>query len=123
MAGRASFGFISKYEHGVNVPSGQTEFHFKVANFNFHSTSYDWLVIAGAHAKYKGSGTINGVGDYAFMLTATDGQINGGGGADKFRIKIWNKANSQVIYDNQFGSSDDANATMAINNGSIVIHN
>ena len=59
---------------------------------NFHSTSYEWLVVAGARAQYKGEGTINGSGNYGFMLTAIDGQINGGGGVDKFRIKIWDKA-------------------------------
>ncbi|MFZ5933040.1 MAG: PKD domain-containing protein [Patescibacteria group bacterium] len=122
LTGRANFGFISKYQHGANVPTGQTEFQFKVASFTFHSTSYDWLVVAGPNAKYKGSGTINGNGDYAFMLTAVDGQIGGGGGVDRFRIKIWNKSTNEVIYDNQMGESDDANATDAIEAGSIVIH-
>jgi hypothetical protein len=121
LTGRANFGFVSKYQHGADIPIGQTEFQFKVASFNFHSTSYDWLVIAGAHAKYKGSGTINGSGDYAFMLTATDGQVNGGG-ADKFRIKIWDKTTNAVIYDNQAGASDDADANSSIGGGSIVIH-
>jgi hypothetical protein len=50
----------------IRTPSGQTEFNFHVADLNFHSTSYQWLVLAGAQAKYKGSGTINGSGDYGF---------------------------------------------------------
>ncbi|MFZ5933037.1 MAG: PKD domain-containing protein [Patescibacteria group bacterium] len=122
LTGKANFGFVSKYQKGANLPTGQTEFQFKVASFTFHSTSYDWLVVAGPNAKYKGSGTINGNGDYAFMLTAVDGQIGGGGGVDRFRIKIWNKSTNEVIYDNQMGESDDANATDAIEAGSIVIH-
>ncbi len=61
------------------------------ADLNFQSTVYEWLVVAGARAQYKGTGTINGAGDYGFMLTAIDGQVNGGGGTDKFRIKIWDK--------------------------------
>jgi hypothetical protein len=48
-----------------------------------------WLVIAGAYAKYKGVGTINGEGSYRFMITATDGDLLGGGKADEFRIRIW----------------------------------
>ena len=56
------------------------------------------------------------------MLTATDGQINGGGGTDKFRIKVWDKATEQVVYDNQMGDADDADATHEIDGGSIVIH-
>ena len=91
ITGRATFGFVSKYEKGANVATGQTEFLFGVANLNFHSTSYEWLVIAGPKAQYKGEGTINGSGSYRFMLTAIDGQINGGGGVDKFRIRIWGR--------------------------------
>ncbi len=123
LTGKASFGFVSKYEHGAHVPTGQTEFQFKTGNLNFHSTSYDWLVVAGARAQYKGSGRINGAVDYAFMLTAIDGQINGGGGQDKFRIKIWSKDNGGVIYDNQMGGGDADNPTTALGGGSIVIHN
>lgn len=52
------------------------------------------------------SDSINGFGDYGFMLTAVDGQIDGGGGVDKFRIKIWDKATESVIYDNQTGASE-----------------
>jgi hypothetical protein len=121
LTGKANFGFVSKYQKGATVPTGQTEFQFKVANFNFHSSSYDWLVIAGSKAQYKGSGTINGAGDYAFMLTAVDGKGNGGGGVDKFRIKIWNKGSGGVIYDNQMGASDDSTPSTALGGGSIVI--
>ena len=43
------------------------------------------------------------------MLTAIDGQVNGGGGVDKFRIKIWDKDDGErVVYDNQMGAADDA---------------
>ncbi|MEW6182104.1 MAG: PKD domain-containing protein [Bacillota bacterium] len=123
LTGKASFGFVSKYQKGAIVPTGQTEFQFKVADLNFHSDSYDWLVIAGAKAQYKGTGTINGAGNYGFMLTAVDGQINGGGGADKFRIKIWDKNNSDaVVYDNQIGDSETADPVTALGGGSIVIH-
>ncbi|MBV9788869.1 MAG: Ig-like domain-containing protein, partial [Chloroflexi bacterium] len=120
--GRANFGFNSKYQKNATVPTGQTEFQFKAGNFNFHSSVYEWLVVAGAKAQYKGSGTINGSGDYGFMLTAIDGQINGGGGVDKFRIKIWNKTSGAVVYDNQLGAGDDAEPTTTLQGGSIVIH-
>jgi len=122
LTGKATFGFVSKYQKGANVPTGQTEFQFRVADLNFHSTSYEWLVVAGARAQYKGSGTINGAGDYGFLLTAIDGQINGGGGVDKFRIKIWDKTTGTIIYDNQMDAPDTADPTTAIAGGSIVIH-
>ena len=56
------------------------------------------------------------------MLTAIDGQRSGGGGADKFRIKIWRQSDDLLIYDNQMGALDDANPTTALGGGSIVIH-
>jgi hypothetical protein len=120
--GRANFGFVSKYQKGATVPDGQTEFQFQVANFNFHSEQYDWLVVAGAKAQYKGSGTVNGVSGYSFMLTATDSAINGGGNVDGFRIKIWNAGG--VVFDNKLGGSDDfsASPTQQISSGNIVIH-
>jgi hypothetical protein len=123
LTGKANFGFVSKYKKGADVPSGQTEFQFKVADLNFHSSSYDWLVVAGPKGQFKGTGTVNGNGNYGFMLTATDGAINGGGGEDKFRIKIWDKdGNDQTVYDNQPGDADDAETTHVLGGGSIVIH-
>ena len=124
LTGRASFGFVSKYQNGASIPTGNTEFQFRAANFNFASASYEWLVIAGARAQYKGSGTVNGSGDYGFMLTAIDGQRNGGGDADKFRVKIWDKTNGEIVYDNQVGgdTTDNASPNTALGGGSIVIH-
>lgn len=122
LIGKANFGFVSKYEKGANVPTGNTEFQFKTGDLNFKSTSYDWLVVAGAKAKFKGSGTVNGAGDYAFQLTATDGHASGGGGTDRFRIRIWSKSGGGVIYDNQPGDPDTSDATTVLGGGSIVIH-
>jgi len=123
LTGKASFGFVSKYLKGAHVPTGQTEFQFKVASLNFHSDVYQWLVVAGCHAKYKGVGTINNAGNFGFMLTATDGQISGGGGVDKFRIKIWDQSNGDtLVYDNQPAENDDSYAGTELGGGSIVIH-
>lgn len=116
MTGKATFGFVSKYQKGANIPSGNTEFQFKVADLNFKSTSYEWLVIAGSKAQYKGTGTINGTGEYKFMLTAVDGS------PDKFRIKIWEDATEELIYDNQLGAADADDPSTEIQGGSIVIH-
>ncbi len=95
---------------------------------NFHSDAYEWLVIAVACAQFKGIGTINGEGSCKFMLTAVDGALPGGGGADKFRIKIWeeDEVNGEeiIIYDNMLGADDDADLdeTTKIGGGSIMIH-
>ena len=122
LTGPATFGFFSKYKNGANKPDGSTVFRFRAADLDFTSSSYQWLVVAGHHAKYKGSGTIGGSGDYGFMLTATDGQANGGEGVDTFRIKIWDKATDTVVYDNMLGEADDSYAGTAITVGNIIVH-
>ncbi len=118
--GRANFGFVSKYEKGANKPTGNTEFQFKAGDLNFKSTNYQWLTVSGARAQFKGTGTINGVGSFDFILTAIDGQVSGGGGTDKFRIKITN-TDGTIVYDNQRGLADDAAIVTEVT-GSIVIH-
>ncbi|MCR4428193.1 MAG: PKD domain-containing protein [Caldiserica bacterium] len=120
LTGKATFGFVAKYQKGANVPSGNTEFQFKAGNLNFKSTSYEWLVVAGNKAKFKGEGTLNGVGGYKFMLTAVDGQYNKGTAPDTFRIKIWR--GEEVIYDNMLGASDDSYDGTVLGGGEIVIH-
>ncbi len=120
LAGKASFGFVSKYQKGASVPTGNTEFQFRVANVNFKSASYDWLVVAGDKAKYKGMGTINGEGNYQFMVTALDGDLLGKTCPDKFRIKI--SDGGRVIYDNKIGAGDDGYDATELGGGSVVIH-
>ena len=124
MTGKANFGFVSKYKKGSNTPEGETEFQFKAGDLNFHGSVYDYgsLVISGGKAQYRGTGEVNGVAGYRFVLTAYDGQGPGGNGIDRFRIKI--TRNGSVVYDNRMGASDDMDLAdpMAIAGGSIVIH-
>jgi len=121
LIGKANFGFVSKYKKGQSVPTGETEFQFKVGNLSFYSASYDWLVVSGARALYKGTGTINNAGSYKFMLTAIDGQIPGGGGRDKFRMKITDASGGALVYDNLLNAPDSSDPTTLLGAGSIVI--
>jgi Putative Ig domain len=147
LTGTAEFGFVFKYRTGSSVPVGSTEFNFAVPKskfkFKFQSTSYDSLLIRGATAQFKGSGKINGAGDYSFVVTVTaadqhdkhddtngdrhddtnggqnskDGEQTGGGG--RFRIKIVDSSGG-VIYDNVPGAPDTATPE-AITEGEIQI--
>jgi hypothetical protein len=126
VTGKANFGFNAKYKKGNNLVDGNTEFQFQQGDFNFKSSSLDagTLVISGAKATYRGVGTVNGAGNYGFMVSAVDGQINGGGGTDLFRIKIWDRSQGNtVIYDNNMGNDENGVPTTALGGGSIVIHN
>jgi hypothetical protein len=115
--GKANFGFVSKYQRGANVPTGNTEFQFQAVGMNFKSSVYEWLVVSGTQAQFKGEGTIASQPGqvFGFILTAIDNGPNG----DAFRIKIYRKgAETDVIYDN--GRSQSLGGTTG--NGSIQIH-
>lgn len=117
ITGKANFGFYSKYKKNASVPTGNTTFVFKAGDLNFHSDSYQWLVVnqGGSNAQFKGSGTINGALSptselYDFMVWAKDDD------PDTLRIRIWYETPSgeTVVYDNGF--------SQPIGGGSIVVH-
>jgi uncharacterized repeat protein (TIGR01451 family) len=117
LAGKATFGFVSKYQKGARIPSGTTAFAFDLAGLSFSSQSYEWLVVnkTGNNAQFKGRGLINGTADpngkaYKFMLWAADGS------PDTFRIRIWweDAAGEHAVYDND--------VAQAIGSGNIVVH-
>ena len=120
LAGKATFGFVSKYLKGATRPTGDTEFVFHAPGLSFSSSSYEWLVVSGNRAQYKGTGTVTGIGaldgTYKFILTAVDGSTSG----DLFRMKIFYE--DFALYDNMIGQPDGAVLTTAIAGGSIVIH-
>ncbi len=117
LSGHANFGFVAKYHQGENIPRGNLQFQFQSGNLNFHATSFDWLIINGNRAQFQGSGTVNGGGNYGFIVTAVAGS------PELFRLKIWDRANGyQLIYDTQPGAPDNAQPTLTLGGGSIVIH-
>ena len=120
----ANFGFEAKYKKDSSTPVGHTEFSFAKgkSRFRFKSTSYDWFMIRGAKAQLKGSGTVNGSGDYSFLVVAIDGSQPGGDRVNRFRIKIADKTTTAVIYDSEPGAADDIAAQPLIE-GDIEIRN
>jgi parallel beta-helix repeat protein len=122
LTGKATFGFVAKYHKGADVPEGNAEFHFNAADLNFHSTSYDWLVIAGFKGMFKGRGTINDEGDYGFMITAIDGDLHPGWFEDRIRVRIWDYETEEEIYDSNVWSWDDYDDPDIPIQGQIKIH-
>jgi hypothetical protein len=117
LSGKATFGFVSKYKKGASVPEGNTEFQFQAAGFNFHSETYEWLVVnqGDKNAQFKGSGTVNGGLDpngnkYRFIIWAGDDT------PDTLRIRIWWEADGTEydVYDN--------GVEQPLGGGSIVVH-
>ena len=113
--GMANFGFVSKYKKGSSVPTGNTQFRFNAGGFRFQADSYEWMVISGARAQYKGEGTIDGyLGMYKFRLTGFDASVNENDShdVDRFRIRIYteNPDGTEIVaYDN--GTGDDMDET------------
>jgi hypothetical protein len=107
-AGMTNFGTNAKYIN--NTLTGSTRLNFRDGQyvFGFDSTSYDWLVITdGNLAKLHGSGTVNGIGNYTFELTALDNA------PDTIRMQIWDSTNT-IVYDN---------TTTSLTNGNVELHN
>ena len=121
-SGKTHFNVNSKYQRNQATPQGNTS--LKADGFDFDSTSYEWLVVAGSRAQYKGTGKVNGKAGYGFLLTIVDGDVAGGDGIDRFRIRVWELATGSTVYDNAAGNSDDMDAAnpQQIGSGSIVIH-
>jgi hypothetical protein len=119
--GKMTFGFNSKFFKTATNPKGESQLTFLLGNFDFNALNYDYLVIDKARAQFKGFGKINGVSGYEFIVTVIDGSVAGGGGVDKFRIKIWEKTTGIIVYDTQPGASDAANPTLDLGFGSDIV--
>jgi len=121
--GKASYGFAMNYFKNSTNPKGETQFEFKVGEFEFNALNFEYLVISNSMAQFKGTGKIiGGQSGIAFTMTVVDGQLDGSG-IDKIRMKIYNKNNGKVIYDNQPGASDAALPTQAVGANSTIVIN
>lgn len=125
--GTVNFGLFSKYKkNGNGEIKGNTNIQFSEGDFHFKSESYDnmSLVISGEKkATYKGVGTVNNSGSHKFLIVVMDGDANGGDGVDRIRVKIWADGSANmIIYDNEIGSAENADANTALGGGSIKIH-
>lgn len=103
--GKANLNVNAKYLPGQSIPAGNTK--FETAGLTFNSTSYQWLVVSGSTAVYRGTGTINGTGNYGFNVVVTDAAT------DTFRIRIWDVATGTVVHDT---------TDQVLGGGNIVVH-
>jgi hypothetical protein len=101
--GKADFTLDVKYMKKSIFPKGTVEFAFK--GFDFTSSSFDWMAIAGSRMQLTGVGRINGKGSYGFMII-TAGKITRGVEKDTIRVRIWRKDTGLVVYDNMPGAAD-----------------
>jgi len=122
VTGKASFGFVAKYKKSKAYPKGQTQFKFHIGHMKFHSTKYSWLVTKNEVASFVGKGKVNGKKGYGFMISVVDARLTEETDLDLFRVRIWNEATAEVLYDTQLGDDIADAAVVPICKGSIVIH-
>ena len=119
--GKASYGFTVNYFKTSTRPKGETQFEFKVGEFEFNALNFDYLVVNNAMAQFRGTGKIiGGQSGIDFIMTVIDGQLDGSG-TDKIRMKIYNKNTGQIYYDNQPGASDAALPAQAVGENSTIV--
>jgi uncharacterized protein len=112
--GKGEFAFSAKYVPNNPYPVGAVSYMIGKARLSFTSTSYDWLVVNSDTAWLQGTGMLNGMDGYIFLMTVTDNP-------DSFRIQIW-EAGGMQVYDSHPGTPIYDPANTPINRGSIVIH-
>jgi hypothetical protein len=119
--GKASYGFSMIYFKNATKPKGETQFEFKVGDFEYNALNFDYLVISNSFAQFKGTGKIiGGQSGVNFIMSVIDGQLDGTG-IDKVRMKIYNKNNGFIYYDNMPGASDAASPVQAVGTDSYVM--
>ena len=71
--GRATFGFVARYDRSGTV-RGNVEFQLH-KGINFHATGFDYLLINDGIAVFEGGGDLNGEPGYHFEIVATDERL------------------------------------------------
>jgi DNA/RNA endonuclease G (NUC1) len=102
IADKQTFTVNAKYQKGT--ATGVTQ--FGNATVDFRSTSYEWLVVNGQKAQLRGTGTVNGVANHVFTVTAIDAET------DTFAIRIWEKTTGAVVFDSGTQNVDGGNITV-----------
>jgi uncharacterized delta-60 repeat protein len=116
--GKVTFGISSKYNNS-NVLTGSVKMNFKAANLDFASTSLSSLATSTGKAYLKGNGTVNGSGNYTFLVSGIDGSVVGGNDLIRFQIK---DSSNTVIYDSQPGAGETTDPTTVDATGNIRVH-
>ncbi len=98
--GKLFFAFIANIDKKKRL-NGNVLLTFPKSLKLFTSNSVDWLTINNSTGQIKGSGKINGKGDYGFLITAISNDKKLFTDKDKIHIKVWNKSNGDaLVYDN-----------------------
>ena len=103
------------------MPKGSFKFEFKPDSggpkVKFKATDFDFLVVAGDWAQFRGNGLLDGnATPHSFTVTLIDGDVPAGSGDDFARIVI-EELSGAVVYDSQPGDGRGADPTTPLTKG------
>lgn len=114
---KTQFAFDARYGNDRVTPRGSVDLTANGGAFHFTAATVQWIVVSGNKATARGTGTIAGrAGTFQFLLVARDG-----GAGDGVRLKVWDAAGA-VLYDNQPGAADAADAVSPLGGGNVQVH-
>jgi probable HAF family extracellular repeat protein len=103
--GKAAFSFVSPAIASAKATGAKAQLQFHLETLSFRSDNLRPVAMQGTHARFEGSGTLNGTGGYKFSLATTAGAGAGEGVPGRFGLRIWHTdpvTKAEVVdYDNQ----------------------
>ncbi|WFE27721.1 family 43 glycosylhydrolase [Solwaraspora sp. WMMD791] len=119
VAGRAEFGFVAAAGPDATGP-GAVALRLRLGDWEFAATRHRGYVVDGPQVRFNGRGTVNGAGDYTYMVGLNDEALRepapGDGGKDRFWIRITDTATGTVVYDSRTNAT-----TTALGGGAVVV--
>ncbi|WJK39728.1 family 43 glycosylhydrolase [Solwaraspora sp. WMMA2056] len=119
LAGRAEFGFVAAAGPDAAGPDA-VALRLRLGDREFTASRHRGYVVDGPQVRFNGRGTINGAGDYTYMVGLNDEALRepapGDGGRDRFWIRITETATGTVVYDSRTNAT-----TTALGGGAVVV--
>ena len=101
-----------------STPVGTFNLHGSTALADLTASAFEYLVITSNSATFKGTGTLSDGTAVGFLVRELS---DGRGKGDLLRIKVWNAATGDVLYDTNPGAADLAAPTVSLK-GSFTVH-
>jgi hypothetical protein len=121
LTGMVSFEFNAEYKHGQTSPTGEVQLF--TPDFDFHSTSFDWLVVSDDDCgMLKGYGAISReTSEFKFSLVVCDGSERET--HDEIVVRIWSAADGSVVFNNGSDSLDVSfEEATKVKGGDVQVH-
>jgi hypothetical protein len=119
--GMVSFGFVAEYKQGQSVPTGEVQLF--TPDFDFHSTSYEWLIISDDDCgMLKGRGAkYHDTSEFEFSLVVCDGSEKDT--HDEIVVRIWSAADGRVVFNNGSDTLDVSfEEATRVRGGDVQVH-